>query len=154
VIELEDLNEATLAFDKLNFFEQIKSEGKIKEDSEPKDGDTPTAEDDFFDKMVLFENKQSGEAGKKRKETLSDQHKVNQETFGPMTFSQSVHGGGRHQNLRNNGRGGQHNRGQRNNAGGRGGYQNSRSNQSNPNNASATSSTPVSNASTATPQTD
>jgi hypothetical protein len=97
--------------------------------------------------MVLFENK-GAEAGKKRKDTLSDQHKVNQETFGPMTFSQSVHGGGRHQNLRNNGRGG--NRGQR---GGRGGYQNSRSNQNNTNNASATTSTPVSNAGS-TPQTD
>jgi protein LSM14 len=108
-IELEELNEASLAFDKQSLFAEFQAEQQpeIQEQN-------GNEEDDFFDKMTLSESKDGG----KRKDTLAEQHKVNQETFGPMTFNQSVHGGSRNRGYR----GGHHNRGQRRNPTGNTGY--------------------------------
>jgi len=97
-VELAEVAEATLAFDKNSIFEQFESNnvdsGIVKDaanvqtkfSSEPFSGE---GGDDFFDKVS-----DSKEDSKRKREILSEQNKLNFETFG-MTNAGNNRSGGR-----------------------------------------------------------
>jgi hypothetical protein len=99
-VELSEVAEATLAFDKNSIFEQFESNkdsGIVKDaanafpqtkfSSEPFSGDSG---DDFFDKVS--ENK---EESKRKREILAEQNKLNFETFGMTNAGNHNRSGGR-----------------------------------------------------------